>query len=60
MRKLVLPALLSALAVAAPAWALDGKWTPGQVLEISPKWLKQQGLKLSPAELWDAKRGTGL
>ena len=60
MHKHVLPALLATLFAAAPAWALDGKWTPGQVLEISPKWLKQQGLKLPPSALWDAKRGTGL
>ena len=60
MRKHVLPALLFSLAAAAPAWALDGKWTPGQVLEISPKWLKQQGLMLPPSALWDAQRGTGL
>ena len=60
MHKHVLPALLATLFAAAPAWALDGKWTPGQVLEISPKWLQQQGLKLPPSALWDAKRGTGL
>jgi hypothetical protein len=43
-----------------PALALDGKWTPAQVLEIDAVWLKQQGLKLNPSALWDAKRGTGL
>ncbi len=52
--------LLLAALVATPALALDGKWTPGQVLEIDPAWLAEQGLKLSPAELWDGKRGTGL
>ncbi len=51
--------MLCALA-ATPAWALDGKWTPDQVLEIDPAWLRDQGLKLKPGELWDAKRGTGL
>ncbi len=51
---------LFAVLVAAPAFALDGKWTPDQVLEIDPVWLAEQGLKLTPAQLWDAKRGTGL
>ena len=46
--------------LATPALALDGKWTPDQVLEIDPAWLSGQGLKLRPDQLWDAKRGTGL
>lgn len=45
---------------AAPAFALDGKWTPGQVLDIDARWLKRQGLKLPPSALWDDARGTGL
>lgn len=45
---------------AAPAFALDGKWTPGQVLDIDARWLKRQGLKLPPSALWDDTRGTGL
>ena len=37
-------ALLCALAVLAPrAWAGEGKWTPQQVLEQGPAWLKAQG-----------------
>ncbi len=43
-----------------PALALDGKWTPAQVLDIDAAWLKRQGLTLPPSALWDAKRGTGL
>ncbi|NOK35344.1 S46 family peptidase [Corallococcus exercitus] len=46
--------------VAAPAFAGEGKWTPQQVLELSPAWLKAQGLQLPPNKLWDPKRGTGL
>ncbi|RKG58667.1 S46 family peptidase [Corallococcus sp. AB011P] len=46
--------------VAAPAFAGEGKWTPQQVLELSPAWLKAQGLQLPPSKLWDPKRGTGL
>jgi len=51
--------LLLAL-MAAPALAGEGKWTPQQVLELDPAWLKAQGLKLPPERLWDPKRGTGL
>lgn len=51
--------LLLAL-VAVPALAGEGKWTPQQVLELSPTWLKAQGLQVPPQRLWDPKRGTGL
>lgn len=57
---LTLTALLATAPVAVPAFALEGKWTPEQVLDIDPKWLKRQGLKLPPSALWDARRGTGL
>ncbi|AKJ05733.1 dipeptidyl-peptidase 7 [Archangium gephyra] len=46
--------------VAAPALAGEGKWTPQQVLELDPAWLKAQGLQVPPTRLWDPKRGTGL
>lgn len=51
---------LPILFAAAPAFALDGKWTPRQVLDIDARWLKRQGLKLPPSALWDDTRGTGL
>lgn len=51
---------LATVFAAAPAFALDGKWTPGQVLDIDARWLKRQGLKLPPSALWDDTRGTGL
>ncbi|MCU1347053.1 MAG: hypothetical protein JWO56_83, partial [Acidobacteria bacterium] len=56
---LVLGAAL-ALAGATGALALEGKWTPQQVLQLDPSWLKQQGLELPPSRLWDPRRGTGL
>lgn len=38
----------------------DGKWTPQQVREIDPAWLRKQGLVISPEKLWDPKSGSGL
>ena len=46
---------------AAPfARAEEGKWTPQQVLQLDPRWLKRQGLELPVSRLWDPRRGTGL
>ena len=42
------------------ASAEEGKWTPQQLLQFSPEWLKQQGLELPVSRLWDPARGTGL
>jgi len=47
-------------ALAASAWADEGKWTPQQLLQFDPAWLKQQGLELPVSRLWDPKPGTGL
>jgi len=52
--------LLLALTAVPSAFALDGKWTPAQVLDIDPAWLAEQGLQLPPSGLWDGERGTGL
>ena len=56
--KRALPFLLSFFATAA--LALEGKWTPQQVLQLDPQWLKSQGLELPPSRLWDPAEGTGL
>ncbi len=37
--------------------AAEGKWTPDQVLELEPRALAEQGLKLAPSEIWDAEGG---
>src|SRR5664280_3258702 len=42
------------------ARAEEGKWTPQQLLQFDPAWLKQQGLQLPVSRLWDPQRGTGL
>jgi hypothetical protein len=41
-------------------FAGDGKWTPQQVLELDPKWLRNEGLQIAPERLWDPRSGTGL
>jgi hypothetical protein len=40
--------------------AEEGKWTPQQVLQLDPHWLKRQGLELPVSRLWNPQRGTGL
>jgi hypothetical protein len=51
-------ALLCALA-AGEALAVEGKWTPQQILEHDPKWLRQLGLEIPPEKLW-GRDGAGL
>ena len=55
MKKLLLTLLLASTVAAS-----EGKWTPQQVLQLDPQWLKAQGLQLPPQRLWDPERGTGL
>jgi hypothetical protein len=38
----------------------EGKWTPQQVLQLDPAWLRKMGLELPVSRLWDPKGGTGL
>ena len=40
--------------------AIGGKWTPEQILEHDPAWLRELGLELAPSELWDRDEGGGL
>lgn len=51
---------LSLLLLATPALAGEGKWTPQQVLEQGPAWVRAQGFELPLDKLWDAKAGGGL
>ena len=48
------------IAFALPASAAEGKWTPQQLLQFPPEFLRQQGLQLPVSRLWDPARGTGL
>ena len=58
----ILAAALVALglwAVSSGAFAVEGKWTPEQVLQHDPKWLRELGLEIPPQKLWTAE-GAGL
>jgi hypothetical protein len=56
MRRLaVMVIVLARLALAG-----EGKWTPQQVLELGPQWVKQQGFSLPLDTLWNEKKGAGL
>jgi hypothetical protein len=46
-------------AACAGAFAVEGKWTPEQVLQHDPKWLRELGLEIPPQKLWTAE-GAGL
>src|SRR6185295_8788577 len=51
--------LLALLTAAGGAFAVEGKWTPEQVLEHDPKWLRDLGLRIPPEALW-SREGAGL
>lgn len=51
--------LLAAALHPAGLRAVEGKWTPEQVLQHDPAWLRGLGLELPPRELW-SEQGAGL
>ncbi|HKH43520.1 MAG TPA: S46 family peptidase, partial [Thermoanaerobaculia bacterium] len=51
-------ALVCALA-AGEAFAVEGKWTPQQILELDPQELRKLGLEIPPEKLW-SREGAGL
>ncbi len=53
-------ALACTLTLASVAGADEGKWTPQQVRQLGPEWLRKQGLELPIDQLWDPSRGSGL
>src|SRR6185436_13154299 len=59
-RALRLALASSLLAAPGISGASEGKWTPQQMLELDPAWLRAQGLRLKPSQLWDNQKGTGL
>jgi hypothetical protein len=59
MRLPSIAAFTLGLWAASGAFAVEGKWTPEQVLEHDPKWLRELGLTIPPEKLW-ARGGAGL
>jgi hypothetical protein len=51
--------VLGLWAASSGAFAVEGKWTPEQVLEHDPKWLRELGLQIPPEKLW-SRDGGGL
>jgi len=49
--------MLGLLFAGREGYALDGKWTPEQVLQIDAKWLREQGLEIPPTSLWSEEGG---
>ena len=56
---IALASWLGALVPGGGAHAVEGKWTPQQILEHDPKWLAELGLEIPPEKLW-SKEGAGL
>lgn len=52
--------LLPLSMTAALMLGAEGKWTPQQVLQQGPAWVKQQGFGLPLKQLWDEKTQGGL
>jgi hypothetical protein len=48
---------LCCLTGAGAAAAVEGKWTPEQVLDQDPAWLRSLGLEIPPGELWHRDGG---
>ena len=59
MKKSLAAAALALLCLRGEAFAVEGKWTPQQVLEIDAGWLRQLGLEIPPEKLWGPD-GAGL
>jgi hypothetical protein len=51
--------VLALLWLVAPgrAFAVEGKWTPDQILEHDAKWLREQGLELEPEDGYVTESG---
>jgi peptidase S46-like protein len=51
--------VLALVAFRGAALGVEGKWTPQQVLELDPHWLRELGLEIPPERLW-GRDGAGL
>ena len=52
--------MLAVALLASPVHAQEGKWTPQQVLQQGPSWVKAQGFALPLDQLWNEAEGGGL
>lgn len=57
--RLILAGALGLSLAPEGASAVEGKWTPEQILEHDPKWLRDLGLEIPPERLW-GRDGAGL
>jgi hypothetical protein len=57
--KSLLALALGCLTCSAAASGIEGKWTPEQVLDHDPAWLRSLGLEVAPERLW-RREGGGL
>lgn len=59
--RMILPCLLlpliTTMSIPGPVAAVDGKWTPEQILQHDAEWLAELGLELPPDALWDDEQG---
>ncbi len=60
MTRIAVASLLALGLAVVPASAGEGKWTPQQILELGPDWVRERGFDLPIGELWDAEKGGGL
>ena len=59
LRLAIVPLLvvLSFAAATPDAHAVEGKWTPSQLLEHDPEWLRELGLEIPVDSLWSTEGG---
>jgi hypothetical protein len=60
MTRIVVASLLALGLAVVPANAGEGKWTPQQILELGPEWIRERGFQLPLDRLWDVEKGGGL
>ena len=59
MRSVIGASVCAVLLTAVPRRGREGKWTPQQVLEQGPAWVKAQGFGLPLDKLWDPRPAAG-
>jgi hypothetical protein len=57
LKRTCLAITVAALVTATDLGAVAGKWTPEQILQHDPAWLRELGLEIAPQELWSPDGG---